>query len=127
MTLRIDIQTIPHHDQRYETVGDWFYDPDGTLHLRVSEMDNWRYEFLVALHELVECALCRHMGITQSEVDEFDRGFEASRDEDCVDEPGDDPAAPYRVQHCVATGVERIVAALLGVDWKSYDEAVNAL
>jgi hypothetical protein len=125
--LKIDIQTIPHHDQRYETVGDWFYSPDGRLHIRVSELDNWRFEACIAIHELVECVLCRYTGITEAEVDEFDKAFEANRDEDNTDEPGDDSNAPYRTQHCIATGVERVVAALLNVDWSTYDEAVNAL
>ena len=127
MSLRIDIQTIPHEQQRYETVGDWYYGNDGTWYFRISKMKDWRYELLVAIHELVECVLCRHAGVAQAEVDEFDKAFEAKRSEDNTDEPGDDPKAPYRVQHCIATGVERIIAALLDVNWKEYDDEVNSL
>jgi len=125
--MRIDIQTIPHSDQRYPTVGDWYYGDDGTWCFRISKMSDWRYEILVAIHELVECVLCRHAGISQYEVDEFDKAFEAARPEGNFDEPGDDPRAPYRIPHCIATGVERIVASFLGVSWKAYDAEVNSL
>ena len=53
--------------------------------------------------------------------------FEKARKKGNEDEPGDDPRAPYVVQHCIATGVERILAALLGVSWKRYEEAINRL
>jgi hypothetical protein len=127
MALKINIETIPHNQQRYETVGDWWWEPNGTWEFRISDMGNWRYEMLVAIHELVECVLCRHMGVSQSEVDDFDKAFEAQRPVDNTDEPGDDSKAPYRLQHCIATGVERIVAAMLGVSWKDYEDAINAL
>lgn len=127
MGLNICIKTIPHDQQRYETVGDWYYGADGSWQFRVSQMSNWRYEVLVAIHELVECALCRHAGIAQVEVDEFDKAFEARRQEGNTDEPGDALDAPYRLQHGIATGVERIVAMLMGVSWSAYDAEINSL
>jgi hypothetical protein len=42
-------------------------------------------------------------------------------------EPGDDPAAPYHLQHQFATKIERQVARQLGVDWKAYEAAINSL
>ncbi len=125
--MRVVIETIPHGSQRYETVGDWWFDPDGTLQIRTSDMGNEDYEILVALHELVEVLLCKKRGITDEVVSAFDVAFEAARVEGNEDEPGDDPAAPYRKEHLFATGVEKLLAAELGVDWKTYDKAVMSL
>ncbi len=126
----ISIITIPHADQRYKTVGDWFYEVrDGkeTLVIKVSILPSWKYEFLVALHELVEAILCVFNGIGVDQIDAFDKAFEAARVEGNTDEPGDALESPYRPYHCIATGIERIVAALLGVCWKSYETAINSL
>jgi hypothetical protein len=90
-------------------------------------MGNWRMEMAVAIHELVECALCRYAGISPVEVDEFDMAYEATRTPDNYDEPGDDPRAPYHKQHCVATGIERIVVCMLGLTWKEYETKINSL
>jgi len=123
----IVIKTIPHSEQRYPTCGDWFYGEDKSLQTRVSQMHDSRYEFLVALHELVEVKLCEWCGITQAAVDAFDMEYEQNRKEYDESEPGDSPRAPYRFQHCLATGVERTVAAVMGVDWSDYEATINAL
>jgi hypothetical protein len=125
--LNINIQTIPHDEQRYETVGDYWMGTDAVMQFRVSEMDNWRFELAIAVHELVEWGLVKLAGVSLDEIDDFDKAFEARRDVGDFSEPGDDPQAPYHTQHCIATGVERILIACLGVSWKEYDDAVNAL
>ena len=125
--MRIIIETISNKDQRYPTVGDWYYDPDGTLHIKVSEMGHHEMEAAVAVHELVEVLLCRHRGIAQSEVDRFDEEFEAKRQEGDVSEPGDDRNAPYHKEHCFATGIERLLISELDIAWKAYDDTVNSL
>ena len=124
--MKIRIDSIPHGRQRYPTVGDWFYRGD-TLVVRVSKMSDPRYEQLVALHELVEVLLCKKRGITQKSVDAFDKAFEKARKPGNVDEPGDDPKAPYRKEHFFATNVERLMAAELGVDWNKYAVEVESL
>lgn len=124
---RIIIETIPHEQHRYPTVGDWFTDKEGNLVIRVSELSDWRREYLIALHELVEVMQCRHDGVTEKQVDRFDMTFERTRADGDEREPGDDPAAPYRKQHCLATGVERIAAAALAVSWKEYEDELNQL
>lgn len=120
--MKIIIETIPHDQHRYTTVGDWFYEPDGTLRIKVSQLSDWRREALIAVHELVEVLLCRHDGVTTEDVDAFDKAFEHAREPGNEDEPGDSPAAPYVNQHCVATGIERILAAALDVQWKPYEQ-----
>lgn len=124
----IDIKVIPHNQQRYETVGDWYFNSDNNrLTIRVSSMRNKKYEFLVAIHEQIEAMLCIERGICEKEITLFDIAFEARREEGNTDEPGDDPKAPYKNEHFFATSLERLMAAELGVDWRKYDEAVNAL
>jgi hypothetical protein len=125
--MKINIQTINHEEQRYPTVGDWWVDSDGTWQVRVSKMSDWRYEVLVAIHELVEMAWCQWHGVSEQAVTDFDIEFEHEREPRNVDEPGDDPAAPYHHGHQWATGVERFVSLMLGVDWKAYEAAVESL
>lgn len=125
--MKIIIETIEHKDHRYDTVGDWFYDADGTLHIKVSKLSDRRRERLIAIHELVEVLTCDLDGITQEVVDKFDMEYEASRHPDNEEEPGDDPSAPYVKQHCLATGVERILAAAWGVNWKEYEDELGDL
>ena len=127
--MKTIIETIPHKSQVYDTVGDWRVE-DGVLRVRVSDMKNDDYEFLVALHELVEQHLCKKRGITEAQVDEFDIEFEKLRANSVTmttAEPGDNRFAPYRHEHCIATGIERIVAGVLGVNWADYEEEINAL
>jgi hypothetical protein len=118
---KIVIRAIPHAKQRYDTVGDWYVNEDGELTITVSSMKDWRYELLVAIHELVEVALCTSTGVTQQNVDDFDLAFKGEG------EPGASKDAPYRNEHCAAEGIERMLAVLIGVDWPVYDEAVSKL
>lgn len=124
--MKITIETIPHTEQRYPTVGDWQWQGDDLL-IRVSDLGNWRYNAAVAVHELVEVLLCKSDGVTQAEVDAFDEAFEAARPEGDESEPGDAPACPYAQQHCFATAVERMLIAALGVSWDGYAGTVESL
>ena len=120
--MNITIKTIPHDAHRYETVGDYWFDDNGNIEIRVSDTKNWKYEALVALHELVEVLLCKDRGISEPDIKAFDEAFEAKRPAGDVDsEPGDDPAAPYGKEHRFAENLERLFAAELGVNWATYD------
>lgn len=118
---------IKHSQQRYPTVGDWMWDKRGNLAITSSDMGNWKYNYLVKFHELVEVMLCRDRGITQDEVDDFDKEYEARREEGDTSEPGDSKLAPYYKEHQFATKLERLMAKELGVDWREYDKAVSSL
>lgn len=120
--MKIIIETIPHEQHRYTTVGDWYYDEDGTLRIKISKLSEEKREWLIAIHELIEVLTCKLDGVTQDQVDKFDKEFEDNRPEGNEDEPGDDPFAPYRDQHCLATGVERLLAAKWNVGWKEYEQ-----
>jgi len=121
--LNIDLKTIPSSEHRYPTCGDYWEEGDA-WHFRVSDMGDWRYELLVGIHELVEAALCKHRGVDEEWITEFDKGFEQNRDLGDESEPGDDPNAPYRSEHRFAENIERQLALALDVDWPTYDEVV---
>ena len=124
--LAIEIKTIPHEMQRYPTVGDYFC-RDGKSLFFVSDLDDWRYETLVALHEVIEEALTRLRGISEEEISDFDMAYERDRIAGDNSEPGDSPKAPYHHEHVFATSIERLVAQALGVNWQEYDAAVEGV
>lgn len=135
--MNYHIVVIPHSTHRYETVGDYWIKGGLSTEIRVSDCliaateDTTepynptkvsetvqladRYEFLLAVHELVEAFLCRDAGIDYHAIDVFDIGYEGDG------EPGDNPAAPYHAQHVIATEIEHRLADVLGVDWDKYD------
>lgn len=125
----ITITTVPHDQQRYETVGDWLT-VGKDLVIRVSDMGRPDYEFCVGLHELIEAYLCKRAGITDEAVTAFDVQFEKDRAAGLHrsdEEPGDHPDAPYRLQHQFATKIEKLLAAQLGLDWSEYEGAIASL
>ena len=124
--MRILIESIPHDAQRYETCGDWTFDADGTLHVKVSHTSD-DFDFLVGMHEAIEAYLCLKRGITDEDVTAFDVAFEAQRAPNDTREPGDDREAPYRREHRFASSIERRIAVELGIDWLEYDKRITAL
>ena len=125
--INLEIKTIPHDQHRYTTAGDYWDEGDKEV-FRVSDMGDWRYEFLVAFHELIEKTLLRIKGVDLADVDAFDIQYEIDHaGHDIDNEPGNDPQAPYYREHQCATGLERTMAALMGVDWQAYERALEAL
>lgn len=128
--MNINIKVIPHFEQRYETPGDYWIDKKDVVQVRISELGNWRYEMLIAVHELVELLICKYQDISIAQIDKFDKEFEEDRKKGMYkveDEPGDHINAPYRVAHFIATTVERFLASFLGVDWNDYAYACECL
>ncbi len=119
MPLHFDIKTIPHRAQRYDTLGDYWADASGISNVRVTELGDWRYEFLVAIHELIELALTRQRGISEPSIMAFDMAFTGKG------EPGDNDSAPYRCEHRFAENIERLVCAELGIHWRDYERALE--
>lgn len=124
--MRIVIETIPHSKHRYETVGDFWWEQDGSLQIRVSKMVDERYSLLVALHEMIEATLCERRGIAEPDIMAFDQSIIMEPNE-YADDPGHDPAAPYHVEHVFAECIERLMAQQLGVNWQEYGRAVEQL
>lgn len=127
----ITIKAIDHKDQRYETCGDWIFEPDGSIIIYVSKMKNWKYELAVAIHEMIEVLDCKENGVSQETVDKFDKDFEKMRDiyPDIIGltEPGDMKAAPYFLSHQMATEVERKYIYENALNWDEYEREVNSL
>lgn len=115
------IQAIDPSRMRYHTAGDWVFSPGDVLAIEVVDTGDWRYNCLLAIHELIEVVLCTSAGISQKAVDRFD--FAHQDDED----PGSDPLAPYAKQHLVAMGIEMILCAALGIQWRIYEDAVETV
>lgn len=119
--MNVLIKVIPHAEQRYPTLGDWYFDERGDLNIAVSASGDWRSDMLVAVHELVEVILCKNDGIPQQQVDAFDKAHLDS------EEPGDELDAPYRDQHCQAMAVERMIAAAMKYPWAEHEAKLEAV
>lgn len=126
--LNIQIRTIPHKEQKYETCGN-YGEIDGKSWIEVSELSETNREFLIFIHEAIEQYLCKVRNIEDEDICKFDIQFEDDRKKGFHtpdDEPGDDINAPYRKEHFFATNIERQLAHELGVDWADYDkECIN--
>lgn len=122
--MKIVIESIPHDQHRYPTVGDYWWDSHGTLHIRVSELPDRRMTEAIVLHELWEALLTKHRNIAEETIMDFDI---ASLSGPYADDPGHDPNAPYHREHVQAELIERQYLLELDVDWQDHDAAVRAL
>jgi hypothetical protein len=113
----ITITTIPKESHRYDTVGDWQI-KNGNIDIKVTDLKDVDYNFLLGLHELIEAYLCQRYGVTDEQVTAWDKAHPDI-------EPGDHPGAPYFEQHMFATKIEKLVAKRLNVKWKDYGKAVE--
>lgn len=134
MIKKITIEVIPHLAQRYNTVGDWQFERDSegratALNVKVSDLDDQEYFVLIGLHEAIEALLCETKGVKESAVDEFDLTWKPDRvywnSDTKTTEPGEDYRAPYYGQHQIATGIERLIAAQMWVNWARYEAIVD--
>ncbi len=129
--MKIIIETVPHAEQRYPTVGDWYFDDEKVLHIKVSGLNDMKQEMLVALHELIEAIICTGQGIEEQRLTDFDKQFEELRGlyPGIIgnQEPGNMISSPYYDAHQKATSIEIQLASYLGVDWDEYDTKVNNL
>ena len=116
----IAIFTVPHDDQTYSTCGNY---GEGKLGwwMSISRTGNWKYDFLVALHELLEMGFTKSNGVDWAEIDKFD----ISHPE--LDDPGWCPKAPYHKEHVAAEALERQAAILMGVNWLEYQETLDKI
>jgi len=123
---KITLEVIPHSQQRLpgSLGGDWQFDLDGNLIIRVSDMGDWRFNFLTARHEMDEAVLCAFAGITTEMVDADE--LKASDDDD-PDSFSGYPGSCYQQQHNDALAAEWIMARALDVDWEDYADAFESL
>lgn len=131
--MRYEVQVIPHDKQPYNTIADWRFNEDYSVcYINVSDMGDEVYHNALALHEETEVMLLlQRMSPAEAikRVDYFDIAFEEARPAgDSFDtEPGDDPHAPYHIEHGFATSVERMYLAASGKNWKEYEDSMISL
>ena len=131
------VYSLKHSSQDSPTAGDWKVRQGKLREIKVSDMINQDFVFLIGIHEQVEAWLCLKRGIKQSAVDNFDKAYEAAREKKqkapcgCkpteISEPGHDIHAPYFDEHKFAEKIERLMAKELGVDWDEYNKTVESL
>lgn len=133
----ISVKVIPHSKQRYNTVGDYFKEMIyGIMPDKLPNSPNWictervmreqvrisssnaDYEFLIAMHELIEWYLTEKRGISEKSITAFDKKFKGV-------EPGKDKKAPYHKEHMFAEKIERMLAKELKVNWEKYDKELT--
>ena len=120
--MNVQMNVIPHQQQRYDTAGDWWLDVErDTLKINISFLGDWKMEACLGIHELIEAIRCMADRVDQTLVDQWDLNFKGKG------EPGDDPNAPYHRQHVQASIVERTLARQLGVDWSKYEQKLEEL
>jgi hypothetical protein len=122
----IEAWVIAHRDQKYDTAGDYWESDEGhngTWAIRLSELPDWRMEFLVLIHELIEMGLTKHRGISWDEITAFDTVGDGKDSDD----PGRITTAPYHKEHMFSENIEKILAEELEVDWIDYNRALDSL
>jgi hypothetical protein len=122
--LDIHIKTIPHKEQRYPTLGDYWRNSEGKQEMRISEMGNDDYAFIIAIHEMIEWYLTEKRGIKEEDIKAFDEMFEKEFSQGLHPEafqPGLDPRAPYIKEHAFAVSIEKQLAKELGIKWEKYN------
>lgn len=123
---KIIIKLIDPASQRYSECGDWFFDAeDNTVTVFVTRMEDWRSELAVAIHEAMEAVMCIADEVDQTDVDFHDKQFYKDHHDDDM-QAGDDPKAPYFLQHVAATFVEKETVSQLKLDWKRHEEICDA-
>jgi len=124
----ISICFISHKQQRYDTAGDWQLEPDGTLHIDISQTGDDKMNFCLMMHEIVESLTYMFKrGFDPNAakmVDEFDLDMLKTAPDD---EPGGDPEAPYYAEHMLASEVENAIIAQVQLDVNKYARVVGAL
>lgn len=124
---RINIEFVPHGECRNASVDDYWIDKNGAWQVRISKTGDDTHDMLILIHALFEFYATQKKGIREEAITAFDAEFERNRKAGDCSEPGFDPKAPYFIEHCQATALERVAAGFLGVLWKDYEKALEGL
>jgi hypothetical protein len=111
-----NIWVIPHKNQRYDTAGDYYKNPLENWDICISKM-NADYEFMVAVHELIEFYLTQKHGIKEVDITKFDT---KDVEPEYRSDPGLSPKAPYHKEHMFAEKIEKRLAKELNINWNIY-------
>jgi len=121
--MKINLFTKPSKEVKNPTTGDFWKDHDGTINVAVQELGNEDYEFLIALHSLIEGFLIEKNKLDRNLIEYFDKTFKQNKEGLITnqEDPGDDTAAPYHKEHTFATFIEMQVANEMNVSWDKYN------
>lgn len=122
MVNTVIIQPIEHGQHRYPTTGDYFETCKHNWMIHVTRMKDWRHTVLVAVHELMEMVATNAAGVSEEAITAWDK-----KHQHLDREPGDIKGSPYGRQHRFAENIERQLAHEIGVDWRDYEKALEAL
>lgn len=127
--MDISVLTVPNEQIKLRkgfTGADWWWDGAGVLQVRVaSELTDWRARAALALHEVSEALMCRYLGITVAQVDEYDSVYQSLHEVDL--NAGDEPDCPYAIPHTFATAIERVFTGCVKLPWKPYDDQLSTI
>ena len=103
----------------YQTAGDWKIDQWGNITASCAHLPGMDASVtLVMCHEVIEAILCRHLGISEQSVTDFDTSHLE------LDEPGDSPHAPYNAAHMAAMDLERRLCEYMNLPWEQHEQNV---
>jgi hypothetical protein len=111
---RIVIEIIPLEDMYMGYYGDYFYDKDGTLQMRIADYPNEIQNIGTILHELLEVWKLKVKGVSVRAVEKFDDEHSLHDDPGCLAE------APYHIEHMESIKHERLLCKSMGFDWHTY-------
>ena len=117
-SILVDVVADPNKI-RFGGIGDWHDPSNGNRLVIVAELPNADMTLALAIHEIVEQAMCMSDGVRSVDVDEWDKNYTGEG------EPGEADGCPYFDQHAAAIAVEKCVCETLGVDWNEYSEALG--
>ena len=129
--MEIHIKTVSNDKMRIKNgVGDYWYDDEGILQIRVVELGDEFMEKSIAIHEMIEEALTKKRGLPEPEIQAFDEYYDGRIKQGLVpedSEAGFDDNAPYRNEHVFADSVERGMFALANASWNEYTDKINSI
>ena len=118
--MKVFFETVAADHMPYPTAGDWSWLKDGSLRVRALSNLDQKSALLVLVHEFLEAILCRTHGVCEDQVTAFDK------DHPECEEPGDEVAAPYNQEHSFAMAIERLLAVMLRIPWKTHEANLSA-
>lgn len=116
--MRITVQTIPHEEHKFTTIGYWSATDDEVV-FTISELPNWRWMVSVLIHELIEWMWCEAHGVTTEECDAFDAMYEEGYRNGTISidkEAGYDKKCPYYKGHVWGDRISWIFEKIMHVD-----------
>jgi len=128
--MKIKVKFKSLEDIRNNQLGDYFYDEDGTLIFHIAETGNEFYNKMILIHEMIEEATTKQMGILEEDISNYDKYFELKRQQKLVgenDENGYARDCNYRNQHTLSDSVERLMCAMTNTPWIDYEYHINNL